>query len=386
MTNPADCHNIADLREAAKRRLPRFIFEFVDRGTEDETALQYNLDALARIRLVPRLPRDVSRRVMATELLGAPISMPLIVAPTGAAGLMWYRGEIELARAAAAAGVPFTMATGSMTRLDDLARAVEGRLWFQLYLWADNDWSYDLVRRADDAGYEALVVTVDTPVSPYRVYNLRNGFTIPFVPSRRNIVDMLRHPRWLAGTMFRYLLTTGMPQFANHPPEFNHRKTRAAAAPRVASRADLTLDTIARLRDRWPRKFIVKGIFHPQDAVDLAAMGADAVVVSNHGGRNLDAAISPFDTLPDIVAAAGAKTTIIVDSGIRHGADILKARAMGAHAVQIGRASLFGTAVAGQAGAARALEILRHELDYAMATSGCDDINRVTPDLLHFAR
>jgi len=382
MTNLAKCHNIADLRAAAKRRLPRYVFEYVDRGTEDEIALRNNRDAIDRIKLIPRLPRDVSRRQTGTTLFGAETGMPLVIAPTGAAGLMWHLGEIELARAAVAANVPFTMATGSMTALDVLAREVQGRLWFQLYLWAEKALSYDLVRRARDAGYEALVVTVDTPVSPNREYNVRNGFSIPFKPTVRNVTDMLLHPDWLFGTMFRYLLRTGMPGLENHPTEFNKRATQAAAAPRVALRDDLSLEEIARLRELWPRKLLVKGIMHPQDASDLVAFGVDGIVVSNHGGRNLDGALASFDALPAIASAVRDRATVIVDSGVRRGADILKAVALGAHAVQVGRATLYGTAVAGQAGAARALELLRYELDTAMANSGCASIAEITADLL----
>lgn len=382
MTDLAKCHNIADLRAAAKRRLPRFIFEFVDRGTEDEHALRESRAAIDRIKLVPRFARNVATRDLSTTLLGGPASMPLAIAPTGAAGLMWYRGEVELARAAAAAKIPFTMATGSMTALDELARQVQGRLWFQLYLWVERELSYDLVRRAGDAGYEALVVTVDTPLSPLREYNDRNGFTVPYVPTARSVRDMLLRPGWLAGTMLRYAMREGMPALQNHPTEFNRRATRAANAPRVAIDASLDFDEITRLRDRWRGKLIVKGILHPQDAVEAVARGADAIIVSTHGGRNFDSAVASFDALPAIAAAVGGKTTIIIDSGIRRGADILKAIALGADAAQVGRATLFGTAVAGQAGAARALELLRRELDYAMANTGCARIADITGDLL----
>lgn len=382
MTDLAKCHNIADLREAAKRRLPRGIFEYVDRGTEDEVALRENRAAIDRIRLVPRLPRDVSGRRPATLLFGHPIGMPLVIAPTGAAGLMWHRGEIELAHAAQAAAVPFTMATASMMALDELAREVQGRLWFQLYLWSDHGLSYDLVRRAADAGYEALVITVDTPVAPNREYNVRNGFTVPFRPTVTNMTDMLLHPRWLIGTLLPYLRDAGMPRLANHPVEFNNKATHAATTGRVALSDSLNLDEISRLRERWPRRLIVKGILHAQDAIDVVARGADAVIVSNHGGRNLDSAIASFDALPAIAAAVRDKAAVIVDSGVRRGSDILKAAALGAHAVQVGRATLFGTAVAGRAGVSRALELLRYELDTAMANTGCARIDQVTRELL----
>ncbi len=382
MSELDNCYNIGDLRAAARRRLPRGIFEYVDRGTEDEVALAENRAAINRIKLVPRAPVDVSARSTATALFGQDIGMPLAIAPTGAAGVMWHKGEIALARAAKAAGVPFTLATGSMTALDELAREVQGRHWLQLYVWRDRSLSYDLVRRAADAGYEALVVTVDTPVLPNRDYNIRNGFGVPFRPTVRNVTDMLLHPRWVAGTLLPYLRSTGMPRLENHPPEFNASATRAAMAPRVALSDTVDWSEIRRLRDRWPRKLMVKGILHPQDALDAVEAGADGVIVSNHGGRNLDGAIASFDALPAIAGAIRDRATVIVDSGVRRGSDILKAVALGAHAVQVGRATLYGTAAGGQAGAARALEILRYELDVAMANTGCVSIGSITGAIL----
>ncbi|HEY0419025.1 MAG TPA: alpha-hydroxy acid oxidase, partial [Acetobacteraceae bacterium] len=247
MTRLADCHNIADLRRVAKRRLPRGVFEFIDRGTEDEVAVRENRAAIERIRLIPRMPLDVSNRSLASSLFGAPVSMPLAIAPTGAAGLAWYKGELELARAAKAAGIPFTMATGSMTKLEEVAREAGGRLWFQLYVWPDRELTYALVKRAAENGYEALVVTVDTPVSPNREYNTRNGFGVPFRPSVSNIADVILHPEWLITTLLPYLCTVGMPRQENHPPEFHARETRAAWAPRFGLSDSVDWEELKRL-------------------------------------------------------------------------------------------------------------------------------------------
>jgi isopentenyl diphosphate isomerase/L-lactate dehydrogenase-like FMN-dependent dehydrogenase len=382
MAGPAQWYNVADVRRAAQRRLPKALFEFIDRATEDDIAMRHNRAAIEALRIVPRLPRDVSGRDLSTTLFGAPLSMPLLIAPTGASGVMWHEAELCLARAAKAAGVPYTMATGAMVSFERVAREVGGRLWFQLYLWPAREHSYDLVRRVAAAGAEALVVTVDTPVSPNREYNTRNGFGSPFRPNAANVADMLLHPRWLLGTLARYLAAGGMPTLRNHPPEYQDPRTRDAIAPRLGLSDDIDLAEIARLRAMFPGKLLVKGIMHPDDARAAVAAGADGVIVSNHGGRNLDAAIATFEALPAVAAAIGDRATVIVDSGIRRGLDIVKARALGAHAVQTGRATLWGASAAGEPGVARVLAILRHELDTAMANVGVRRIDEIGPDLL----
>ena len=349
-------------------------FEFIDRGTEDEVLLRLNREALDALRIVPRLPVDVSHRSTGTTLFSRPIAMPLAIAPTAAAGLVWHEGELALARAAARAGVPFTSATGALTSLERIAAEAGGRLWFQLYVWRDATLSFRLIERVERAGYEALIVTVDTPVSANRGYNRRNGFGVPFTPSVRSVLDILTHPRWFAGTIGRYLATTGIPQYENHPPAHRLRITGAPAAPAVLHDDAFDWAGFARIRAAWPRTLMIKGILHPDDARAAVRHGADAVIVSNHGGRNLDAAIPAIDALPGIVAAVGGQAAVLLDSGVRRGSDIVRAVALGAQAVLAGRAPLYGTAVAGEAGAAKALSILRHELDTTMAMAGCPTI------------
>ena len=367
-------YNTADLRDAARRRLPKGLFEFMDRGNDDEVAMRENRTALESIKLSPRVLIDVSVRSQEITLFGKTQKMPVIVAPTGSTGLAWYEGEIALARAAKAHGVPFTLALGSMTKLERVADEAGGNLWFQFYMWPDRKLSHRVIARARDAGFEALVFTVDTPVAPGREYNLRNGFTIPFRFTGRNVVDVLTHPRWLCGVWARYMLTTGTPRYQNFPPETQTRITALPMGRSTASNASITWDDVRELRKLWPHTLIVKGIQHPRDAVLAADCGADAVVLSNHGGRVLDAAPAPILTLPRVVDAVGKRLTVIVDSGFRRGTDVIKALALGANAVMLGRAPLHGTAAAEEAGALRALQIYRDEIDRVLALVGCRTI------------
>ena len=375
-------YNIADLREMALKRVPHGLFEFVDRGTEDEVSLRHNRAIFERIRLKPRNLVDVSKRSQEVTLFGKKHKMPIIIAPTGTAGLMWYEGEIALARAAAEAGVPFTLATGSMTAMEKVAEEAGGTLWFQLYMWPDRSLSHKLVERAKAAGYEALVVTVDGVVPGNREYNLRNGFTIPFTFTRGNITDVLRHPRWMLGVLGRYLVTTGMPRYQNYPTDIKYRIT-AGPMGRSSMRNDsLNWDDLRALRKLWPHRLLVKGLLHPQDALMAADCGADGVIVSNHGGRNLDTVISPIEALPEVVDAVGKRVAVLVDSGFRRGTDVIKALAMGAHAVQIGRATLYGVAAGGEEGARRAISIFRGEIDRVIALLGCNSISELSMEHL----
>ncbi len=373
-------YNTTDLREAARRRLPHGLFEFMDRGNDDDIAMRDNRIALESIKLKPRVLVDVSKRSQEISLFGKTQKMPIIIAPTGSVGLAWYEGEIALARAAAAHGIPYTLAAGSMTAMERVATEAGGTLWFQFYMWPDRSLSHQMVMRARDAGYEALVFTVDTPVAPGREYNLRNGFTIPFKFTRRNVVDVLMHPRWLLGVLGRYMLASGMPRYMNFPA---HMQTRLTALPMGRSTAlndTISWNDVRELRKLWPRTLIVKGIQHPRDAVLAADCGADAVVLSNHGGRVLDSSPPPILTLPQVVAAVKKRITVIVDSGFRRGSDVVKGLALGADAVMVGRAPLHGTASAGEPGALRALQIYRDEIDRVMALIGCNTVADLNPE------
>ncbi|WP_028605899.1 alpha-hydroxy acid oxidase [Ottowia thiooxydans] len=366
----ADLLNIADYREQARKLLPHGLFEFVDRGTEDEVALFNNRRAFEAIKLVPRTLVDVSQRSAATSLFGKPLKMPLAIAPTGAAGLMWHDGEIALAQAAATAGIPFTVATGSLTSMERVAREAGGSLWFQLYMWPDRKASYGLVARAEAAGYEALVVTVDTAVGSNREYNVRNGFTIPFRFSARNVLDVMSSPRWMLRVLARYALTTGLPQYENYPPEMR-RSVVARPMGKAMKKTDaLTWEDLRELRRVWPRTLIVKGILDPGDAARAIECGADGIVISNHGGRMLDSSIAPLDALPGIAKTVQKRVPLLLDGGIQRGSDIAKALALGADAVLVGRSTLYGLAVSGERGAGHVLALLHEELVRVMGLIG----------------
>ena len=376
-------YNIADLREIAQRRLPKGLFEFVDRGAEDEVSLAHNQTALRALRFRPRMLVGVEERSPEIDLFGRRQKFPLIVAPTGMAGLLWYEGEIAAARAAAAAGIPYTLANSSLTPLEKIAEAADGELWFQAYLRADISVTHRTVARALAAGYKALTITVDTPVAANREYNRRNGFSAPFGYTPRNIADVLLHPRWLCGVLGRYLMTTGIPRHENYP---SRGKVTGQTGDSALRNSAVNWDHLRGLRRLWPNPLLVKGILHPDDARLAVECGADGIIVSNHGGRILDGALAPIEALPDIVEAVGARCTVIVDGGFRRGADVVKALALGARAVQVGRPPLYGLAANGEAGVRQALTIFRDEIDRVMALAGCRATGDITPALLHNSR
>ncbi len=375
-------YNIFDLRALAKKRLPRGLFEFIDRGCEDEVSLRNNRTALERIKLKPRVLNDVSNRNQAITLFGHRQDMPIAIAPTGTPGIMWYEGELELARAAKAAGIPFTLATTTLTAMERVVDEVGGRLWFQLYMYADRSLSRWIAERAKNAGYEALIITVDSATFSNREYNLRNGFTIPMTYSAKNIADVLAHPRWLAGVWLRYLRDGGLPLYENYPPEVKAGVKAAPMGRAMKLNDGLNWDDIREMRRLWPRTLMIKGVLSPADAAMAADCGVDGVVVSNHGGRVIDGAIAPIEALPAMLDAVGKRMTVIVDSGYRRGSDIVKALALGAHAVLVGRATLYGVAAAGAAGGHRALAILREEIDRVLALIGCRGIDELNRDRL----
>jgi isopentenyl diphosphate isomerase/L-lactate dehydrogenase-like FMN-dependent dehydrogenase len=335
-----------------------------------------NRAAFDAVTFRPRVLRGVETVDTSTEVFGKSLPFPLAIAPTGAAGLMWHEGDLALARAAAAAGVPFTISSASTMDLEDIA-AAGGRLWFQLYLWEDRSLSYAVVDRAWAQGCEALFVTLDLPVPPNREYIQRNGFGTPFKLNARNTFDVLTHPRWLAGVMGRYMLQGGIPTQANLPDRLRAKVTRGAPPGTLFKQDNLDWDGASELRDRWPGKFVLKGVLHPEDAEKALAMGADGIVVSNHGGRALDCSVASMDALPAIREAVGGRMTVFLDSGIRRGSDVVKAVASGADAVLAGRAPLYGLAAFGEPGVARAIALLQAETARTMAMLGARTIAEV---------
>ncbi|MCY3830733.1 MAG: alpha-hydroxy acid oxidase [Rhodospirillaceae bacterium] len=365
---------IADMREAAQRRLPRVIFDFVDGAAEDELGKARNTAALDAVQVTPNYLVDIRERSQKTALFGQTWDRPVGIAPTGMSNLVWPDADLCLARAALAANVPCILSTAATTSIEDFGTAAEGRFWFQLYAQSDRETNLDLIRRAQDAGAQALVLTVDAPWPGKRERDLRNGFSVPFRMTPKMLLDGALHPRWA----LRFLVnpTPRLATIAAYVPENADARTLAAFMAARISQA-LTWDDLAWLRDAFDGPFLLKGLQSPADAVRAKALGVDGIIVSNHGGRQLDSAPAPVGVLPAIRAAVGPEMALILDSGIRRGSHIGRALALGADFTLVGRATLYGAAAAGRPGAARALDILRDELDRFQAQTGCPEIGDI---------
>lgn len=368
--------SIDDLVPLARRRLPRFLFDYIHRGSGDEATLRRNRQVLERWRFRPRTLVNVAKRDQSVALLGAKAASPMIVGPTGLTGLFRPQGELLMAKAAAKAGLPFALSTASLTSIETVAKEAPGRLWFQAYIFRERQVSEALIRRARDAGYEALVITSDFQVPGKREFDWRNGLARPEGLSLASKLDILRHPRWIVD-----VIRSGGPHFVNVEAEIGPSRDAKAY---VANEIDPALcwDDIKRYRDAWPRKLLVKGILRADDAAKAVALGVNGVVLSNHGGRQLDSALSAIDALPEVAREIGEKASLIVDGGIRRGGDVIKARCLGAEAVILGRAPLYGLVAGGESGTSRALAILKDEIDRDLALLGCPDFSHVGPDLL----
>jgi (S)-mandelate dehydrogenase len=371
--------SIEDLRRLAQRRLPRAVFDFYDGGAEDETTLRDNRAAFQRTRIIPRTLLDVSRIDTATRLLGERAALPIAVAPTGAPGFGWPKADVCIARAAAAFGIPYTLSTMASASIERIRREAGGRLWFQAYVFKQRELTLKLIDRARDFDYEALMITVDVPVGGKRERDFVNDFAVPFRYTRRNFLDFATHPGWVYS-----ILRHGMPvleNVASFTPEASNASQIASSIGRYWDPA-FNWDSLKEIRDRWPRKLLVKGVLRAEDAERLAAMGCDAIVVSNHGGRQLDGAIATLDALPGVVRGAGGRAEVWLDGGVRRGADVVKALALGAQGVLVARATLYGVCAAGEAGAFRALEILKDELVRSMQLSGARNIAEIDAGLI----
>ena len=364
--------NVEDYRILAQRRLPKIIFDYLEGGVDDEIGIKHNRDVFERYRVMPRRLVDVSKRDTGIELFGRHQAAPFMIGPTGLNAALWPKGDILLARAAERAGIPFVLATASNASIEEVAAASKGDLWFQLYI-VQRKLAEQMVRRAEAAGYSTLVLTTDVAVNGNRERDLRNNFGLPLHYTPRLIYDGVTHPRWLCGFMLN-----GMPQFGNFVTADSSGVEMQAAVMHRQMDASFSWDDFNWLRKLWPRKLLVKGIMRPDDAERCVAAGADGVILSNHGGRQLDAAVSPLDILPESRARISAP--ILVDSGYRRGSDIVKALALGANAVLLGRATLYGLAAAGEAGVDHVLQLLKDEVDRTLAQIGCASASQLSPD------
>lgn len=377
--NPAAAISIAELRALARRRIPRLAFDYIDGGAEDEGALAGNTAAFDALRLVPRAGVDVSRRDLSAELFGRRWAMPLGIAPTGLSDVAGHGTDLAIARAAADAAIPYILSTVATTDIETIARAIPGGFWFQLYMPAKREIGHDLVRRAKDAGAGALFVTLDVAAPGKRERDLRNAFGLPFRLTPHTLLDIASRPAWALEMARR-----GPPRFASlapyAPPGSSAHTLAAFMATQIT--ADLVWDEFARLRDIFPGPIVAKGISAPEDVDRAARLGLDGVVVSNHGGRQLGLAAAPIALLPDAVKAAAGRLAVTLDSGVRRGAHIAAAVALGARFTFAGRPTLYGAAAGGAAGAARAIAILRDEFDRTLALLGAASIAELSPAMV----
>ncbi len=359
--------NIDDLRRAAQRRLPRALFDYIDGGAEDERTMRANQADFARYTFRPRVLIDVSQRDQSTTVLGQRIASPLILSPTGFTGVFWPRGEAVAARAAGRKGVIFTASTMSICPMEEIARAATGPLWFQLYVWRDREVVRSLIERARAAGFRALLVTVDTPVLGQRERDVRNGLVLPPRITVKNVLDSVRRVSWLRG-----VLTHPRPTFGNFvgTAGVSHDAVSLANFTTQQFSPAVSWSDIDWYRSIWQGPLAIKGVLSLEDARLAVQHGVEAVVVSNHGGRQLDGAPSPVEVLPEIVDAVDGRAEVILDGGIRRGSDVVKAIALGARACMIGKAFNYGVAAAGQHGVEKAIDILRTEIDRTLALIG----------------
>jgi len=372
--------NIDDLRKMAKRRLPRIAFDFIEGGVEDELGLARNEAVYDRERLVPHYLVDVSKRDQSADLFDRKFASPFGVSATGLAALFRPGADLMLAEAAAAANIPFMMSGLSTASIEAAAKVAPTHSWYQLYVARKRAITLDQIKRVGDAGFGTLVVTVDVPTPSKRERNLRNGFSLPPRLSPSLVLDALRHPGWLAD-----YLRHGMPRFDNWVqyarPDSSTQSINAFASGQVPDQT-MTWKDLEEFRKIWPRHLVVKGILHRADAIRAAEIGVDGIIVSNHGGRQLDQAPAALEVLPGINAAVGDKVTLMIDGGIRRGADIIMAMCHGARFVFLGRATLYGAAAGGIAGVQKAIRILREEIDLTLAQIGCPNARELDESFL----
>jgi L-lactate dehydrogenase (cytochrome) len=370
---------IEDLRLLHKRNVPKAFFDYADRGSYSEDTLRANHDDLQQIKFRQRILVDVSRRDLSTTILGEPSALPLILAPVGLLGMQHGDGEIHACRAAQAAGIPFTQSTMSICSIEDIAAAVDKPFWFQLYVMKDRGFIKELIQRAAAAKCSALVLTVDLQVIGQRHQDIKNGMTVPPEWSLSKLIDFATKPTWVSGVLRGKRRT-----FGNIAGHVKNTEDLNRLSEWTASQFDTSLSwkDLDWIRSIWPGKLILKGILDVEDAEEATKVGAQALVVSNHGGRQLDGAPSSIEVLPEIVDAVGSKMEIMFDGGIRSGQDVMRALALGAKSCMIGRAYAYGLGAGGEAGVAKAIDILRNELNVTMGLCGVNTIAEIDDHVL----
>ena len=378
--------HIEDLRRVAERKVPRMFYDYVDSGSWTQTTYYNNETDFDRIKLRQKVLRNMDGRSLATTMIGQPVTMPVAIAPTGFTGMMWADGEIHAARAAEKFGIPFSLSTMSICSIEDVASHTTAPFWFQLYVMRDREFMKNLIARAKAAHCSALILTADLQVLGQRHKDIKNGLSAPPKPTITNLLNLMTKPEWCL-----HMLGTRRHTFGNIVGHVKGVENMSSLGAWTSQQFDPTLswDDVAWIKDLWGGKLIIKGILDPDDAVMAVRSGADAIVVSNHGGRQLDGAASSISMLADIVQAVQAESgthdtscEIFLDSGVRSGQDALKAIALGAKATMIGRAFLYGLGAYGEDGVRRALEIIYNEMDISMAFGGYTNIQQVSKDIL----
>ena len=356
--------SVDDARQHARKRLPRMMFDFIDGSSGDETLCGLNSAAIDEIRLMPRVLVDVSDRSLSSSILGLETGLPFGIAPMGMCGLAWPGADRYLAIEAARRRMPLCVSTASSMTLEQINEIAEGNAWFQLYADQSSDFVNELVDRAAAAGYEVLILTVDVPIPSVRLRDLRNGFTFPMRWGLQQLWDFATHPQWSMATL-AHALRNGMPRPMNYATSSNN-----TTFVRNASRARANWSFLATLRDRWHGKLVVKGVQHSDDAIRIKSMGADAIYVSNHGGRQLNAAPAAIESLLEIKQAVGPTMPLIFDSGVRNGEHVVKALATGADFVMLGRSAMYGLGAGGGTGLSNVIDMISHETSAVMGLIG----------------
>ena len=374
--------NLHDFRAMARRKLPQIAFDFIDGGADDELGMVRNREAFSDYQLLPRYLNDVTTRDQSITLFGRKYSSPIGISPTGMAGLFRVGADSMLAAAAKKANVPFLLSSASNFKIEDAAKIAPDNVWFQMYATSDHRINMDLVRRARETGVGVLVITVDVPVNSNRERNRRNGFTRPFRMTPSIMLDALSRPGWL----LQYLKSGGMPMMSNWQPYAREGANADEVADLYGTLTPApmtTWETVTAIRREWEGPLVIKGILHPDDAVQSAEHGLNGVIVSNHGARQLDAAPSSIAMLAAIRAAVGDRMTVMLDSGIRRGSDVITAKCLGAEACFFGRPTLYAVAALGQEGADQVFAIMRREIDAVLTQIGCGSFNDLTEKFLH---